>query len=388
MTASVGRPVRVLCVINSLQPGGAERRLVDMAPLVRDRGVDLRVAVLHPGRGLDSELAATGIEPVSLAGAGGRPGFVRRLRALLGDVRPDVLHTTLFESDIVGRAASVLERVPTVSSLVNVSYGTDQALDPGLGRRTLARVRLVDALTARTVRRFHAVSRFVADTAVDELRLRRDRIDVVPSGRDERRLGRRTPGRRSRARAGLGVDAGDMLLLAVARHDYQKGLDVLLAAVPAVAAALPRARLVVAGHEGGQTAALRHTAEQLGLGAVVRFLGSRMDVPELLCAADAFVFPSRWEGMSGAVLEAMALEVPIVATDIAPVRDAVAGEAGAVLVPRDRADLLAEAIIGSLGDPAGCEARVAASRQRFLDVYTADRMAAGMHRFYERALDR
>jgi glycosyltransferase involved in cell wall biosynthesis len=57
---------------------------------------------------------------------------------------------------------------------------------------------------------------------------------------------------------------------------------------------------------------------------VVRFLGTRMDVPELLCAADAFVFPSRWEGMSGAVLEAMALEAPIIASDIPSVRETVA----------------------------------------------------------------
>ena len=77
--------------------------------------------------GWEAELAASGMAPVALDGPGGRAGHVRRLRALVRHVRPDLLHTTLFDSDTVGRAAAVLERVPTVASLVNASYGADQA---------------------------------------------------------------------------------------------------------------------------------------------------------------------------------------------------------------------------------------------------------------------
>jgi glycosyltransferase involved in cell wall biosynthesis len=380
--------VRVLCLINSLEPGGAERRLVEMAPLLRERGADVIVSVLRPGGGFDAELASTGMAPVSIDGSGGRAGDVRRLRTLLRTVHPDLLHTTLFDSDLVGRAAAVLERVPVVSSLVNASYGVDQAGEPGVGKGTLRRLRLVDGVTARSVRRFHAVSDFVADVAVDRLRLRPDRIDVVPPGRDEARLGRRTARRREDGRERLGLNVRDVVLLAVARHDYQKGLDVLLTALPTVVTALPRVRLMVSGHESRQTPALHHMRDRCGLTDVVQFLGTRMDVPELLCAADAFVFPSRWEGMSGAVLEAMALEAPIVASDIPPVREAVAGEAGAVLVPRERPDLLASAIIESLIDPAAAASRAAGARQRFLERYTSDRMADGMLRFYERALVR
>ena len=362
--------------------------MVDTAPLLRQRGVALAVGVLSGEGGLATELAAAGIPPMSLGGPGGRLGGVRRLRDLVREFRPDVIHTTLFASDIVGRAAALVERVPTVSSLVNASYGADQAAEPGVGKATLRKRRVADATTARLVRRFHAVSESVADVAARELHLKRKRIDVVPSGRDETRLGRRTPGRRQHARRALGLDDGDLLLLAVARHDYQKGLDVLLAGFPAVREAVPRARLVIAGHEGRQTAVLRALRDQGGLTDVVQFLGTRMDVPELLCAADAFVFPSRWEGMSGAVLEAMAMEAPIVASDIPSVREAVAGEAGAVLVARERPDLLARAIVEALADPAGCAVRAAASRRRFLETYTSGRMAEGMLRFYERALGR
>jgi glycosyltransferase involved in cell wall biosynthesis len=155
-----------------------------------------------------------------------------------------------------------------------------------------------------------------------------------------------------------------------------------------VTTALPQARLAVAGHEGRQSGALYELRDRLGLAETVRFLGARTDVPELLCAADLFVFPSRWEGLSVAVLEAMALEAPIVASDIPPVREAVGGGAGAVLVPRERPELLARAVLGAVADPQGCAARAAASRRRFLDTYTSDLMADGMVQFYERALGR
>lgn len=86
------------------------------------------------------------------------------------------------------------------------------------------------------------------------------------------------------------------------------------------------------------------------------------------------------------VIEAMALEAPIVASDIPSVREAVAGDAGAMLVPRERPDLLADGIVAVLADPAGAAARAAAPRRRFLEHYTSDQMAEGMQRFYERAL--
>lgn len=131
---------------------------------------------------------------------------------------------------------------------------------------------------------------------------------MVPRGRDSAVLGRRTPARRAAARLALGYD-DSVLLLAVARHEYQKGLDVLLEGLPAVLAAQPGVVLLVAGRPGNQTAELEATTARHRLGGSVRLLGTRSDVPELLCAADVFVLASRREGFPGAVLEAIALEL-------------------------------------------------------------------------------
>jgi glycosyltransferase involved in cell wall biosynthesis len=175
------------------------------------------------------------------------------------------------------------------------------------------------------------------------------------------------------------------VVLAVGRHEYQKGLDVLLRAAAALRTERPQLKVFVAGRDGGATAQLRSLVGEFHLEPTVEFLGTRNDVADLLCAADVFAFASRWEGSPGSVLEAMALEAPIVASDIAPIREVTDGDACARLVPVDDASTLAKGIASVL-DGEGVEARVAAGRERFMTRYTIERVAERMVAFYSRAL--
>jgi glycosyltransferase involved in cell wall biosynthesis len=378
--------VRVLYLIDSLAAGGAERSLAALAPAYRERGVDLTVAYLHERPGVRGELEAAGATVRSLAGGTGPGGAVWRTCRLVAADRPDLVHTTLFEADLVGRTAAWLTRVPVVSSLVNAAYGGEQAHAPGLRRWKLRAAQALDATTARRVVRFHAISDHVAETMAQRLGVPRGRIDVVPRGRDAASLGTRAPDRRDAARAALGLSPGAPMVLAAARHEHQKGLDVLLEAFPAVLERVPGARLVIAGRAGNQTSRLERTAERLRLGSRVSFLGARGDVPELLCAADLFVVPSRWEGLGSVLLEAMALEAPIVASDLPAVREVVTDEVTALLVPPDRPDALATVVAATLADPAAAVNRARRARRRFLEWYGIDRVADEMLRFYRHAL--
>jgi glycosyltransferase involved in cell wall biosynthesis len=379
------RGLHVLYVIDSLVAGGAERSLVDLAPGLVRAGVRLEVAYLHDRPGLQDRLAAAGAELVCLDGPGGRMGWIRRTRRLVAERRPDLIHTTLFEADVAGRTASILTRVPVVSSLVNPEYGPEQFADPRLSSWKLRAAQAVDVATARRVRRFHAVSEEVARVMATRLFVPRPRIDVVPRGRDPALLGERGPERRQRVRAALGIDPGTSLILAVARHEHQKGLDVLLDGLPAIVATGRPIHVLVAGREGDLTPRLRELTERHALKDVVTLLGTRSDVPDLLCAADVFAFPTRWEGLPGTVLEAMALEAPIVATDIPPVREAV-GEGCALLVPVERPEAFADAVIALLESPDAATERARRARARFLERFTIDRSVAGMLAFYERAI--
>jgi glycosyltransferase involved in cell wall biosynthesis len=378
--------MRVLYVIDSLAAGGAERSLAALAPRYRDRGVDLEVAYLHDRSGVEDDLREAGARLHSLAGPGGRAGWTVRARSLMRRRRPDLVHTTLFEADVAGRTAGWLTGRPVVSSLVSVAYGPDQADQVGVRSWKLEGARRLDSTTARVVSRFHSVAGHVARTMGPRLRIPPDRIEVIPRGRDAERLGRRTPDRRAAVRAALGLGGSEPMVLTAARQEPQKGLDVLLEAFPAVRAEVPEARLLLAGREGNATQALRATTDRLGLGTTVRFLGGREDVADLMAACDVFVLPTRWEGLPGVILEAMALEAPIVASDIEAVREAVGDESRAVLVPVGDSARLAEAVVATLRHPGEAAARAASARARFEDQFTIDRVADRMVGFYERAL--
>ncbi|NIS32834.1 MAG: glycosyltransferase family 1 protein, partial [Actinobacteria bacterium] len=98
--------MRVLTVIDSLAVGGAEQSLRLLTPHLVAGGVDMHVAYLVERPGVAEALAASGAVLHSVAGGGGRPGGLVRLVRLLRDLRPDVVHTTLYEADILGRTAA------------------------------------------------------------------------------------------------------------------------------------------------------------------------------------------------------------------------------------------------------------------------------------------
>lgn len=376
--------MRVLYVIDSLVPAGAERSLAAVAPHLVAAGVDLHVVTLLERPGLQDELRRGGVVLHPAIGAV-RGRALAPLSDLLGRTRPDLVHTTLFEADVAGRLVAVRRRIPSVSTLASV--GGPVSIDDGASMRLRRQAaRAADLATARLVRRFHAVSSTVASTMSRRLRIDPGRIDVVHRGRDAAALGRRSPDRRQRTRSGLDLDERAPMTLAVARHSHQKGLDVLLAAWPAVVQSVPDALLLVAGRSGETTADLLGTVERLGLRDSVRFLGPRDDVADLLAATDAFALPSRWEGMPGALLEALALEAPIVASDLAEVREALGDPDLALLVAPEDTAALARAVAEVLLDPVRRTAATRAGRRRFLDAFTIERAAERMLAFYERAL--
>ncbi len=278
----------------------------------------------------------------------GRVGQIRQVRALVAARRPDLVHTTLFDADVVGRLGARAAGTPVVSSIVNVAYGPEQRANPALRPWKVEGARWIDRTTGMAVRRFHALSPHVADVMGPRLGIRRDRIDVIPRGRDDAALGDPSPERRRRVRAALGMDDDQLLVVAAARHEYQKGLDVLIAAWPAVRTARPGAVLRIGGRVGNETHHLEAAIEAQGPAAGIELLGARDDVADLMVAADVFVVPSRWEGFGSILVEAMALGTTLVASDVGPVPDVV-GSGWARLVAPGQAGPLAAAVLEAAG---------------------------------------
>ncbi|MFJ8045216.1 glycosyltransferase family 4 protein [Kitasatospora sp. NPDC096147] len=363
--------------------GGAEQGLVAMAPLLVRAGVELDVAYLRPSPGgFQAELTEAGAGVFGVH-ASGRAGEFAALRRLLRERRPELVHTTLYESDVLGRAAAISTRIPVVSSLVNSSYGPEHLHARGLSPWKVRAAQAVDAATAQGTRRFHALTRHVAEVMARRLMVNPARIDVVPRGRDTGLLGTVSQERRDAVRAGLELPDHVPVVLAAARQQYQKGLDVLLEAWPAVRERLPEAVVLLAGSPGSETPRLRELAEVAGN---VRFLGPRSDVFDLMAASDAFAVPSRWEGLGSAAMEAMGVGVPLVSADVAALRETVGSEDYALLVPPERPAELAAALLECLEDRSAAQLRAKAARDRFMTKFTLPQVSGRMVEFYEKSL--
>ena len=377
--------LRVLQLIDSLARAGAEQSLAMLAPYLVAVGIDVHVAYLVEREGLRPDIEKAGIPVHSLAGHGsGRREWLARTIKLISDVQPDVVHTTLFEADLAGRRAAARLGVPCVSSLVNTAYGRIESRRDGLSLLRVRAAQTADAITARRVTRFHAVTQHVATVMGRRLRVPASKIDIVPRGRDAALLGRRSTERRAATRQSLELAENVPVILAVGRQESQKGFDVLVRALPALRERYPDLQVLVAGREGRATHMLVDLVQATGLGQTVRFLGMRDDVPDLLAAADVLAFPSLWEGAAGTLQEAMALECPIVTSRLPTIVET-ADESVAVHVePGDAVDL-ARGISVAFGDRQGTAERARAGRTRFQEHYTIEVCAGRMAEFYYRA---
>lgn len=383
----MSQPFRVLQLIDSLARAGAEQSLATLAPHLVHEGIDLHVVYLVERHGLRDDIERAGIPVVSLAEPGaGRRRWLSRTVDLVGDLRPAVVHTTLFEADLAGRRAAARLGVPCVSSFVNTVYGRRQANRERVSQARLRAAQVADAVTARRVARFHAVTEHVATVMSRRLLVPRAKIEVIARGRDARVLGRRTQDRATATRRRLGVPTDAELVVAVGRQEPQKGLDVLLKALPSVRSWFPGLRVLVAGREGRATAALDDLARTVGVADMVTFAGMRDDVPDLLCAADVFAFPSLWEGAGGTLLEAMALECPIVSSRLPTLLETVDGSTAELVTPGS-ADDLARGLVGSLTDRRTASARATAARARFEERFTIQASARRMAELYSRVAD-
>jgi glycosyltransferase involved in cell wall biosynthesis len=366
--------LRVLALIDTLAQGGAERSLVEQSVALRDHGIDVTIFTLRSTTGgFHNEAEHAGL-PVEVASAQTFLNRVREVRRLSRDY--DVVHTTLFESDIIGRIAAVGTGRPVLTSLVNTKYAVD-----GVAGWKRWVVRSLDRWTARHLTdRFHAITDVVANQAESALGIDRRKLAVVPRGRDPKRLGTPSASRRRSVRQSLGIDDQTTVYINVGRHEAQKDHSTLIRA-----AAILRERghdfvVLVAGRTGNKSQELEGLLNRLGLEANIRLLGFRSDVPDLLVAADCFVFPSLYEGLGGALLEAMALRVPIVATSI-PTTIEVVGEAAALVPPGDEA-AVAEAMESITRPGSGAGRAVEAAYERFQHRFAFESVVVALADLY------
>lgn len=361
---------KVLHYVDSDVVGGSEKAALHlMASLDRSlwepvllHHPHLRVAPLVDGA---IELGIRTVEAPTVA-RDQRIAGIARLWKILQAEQPSVFHVHLSWPLACkhGVLAAWLARGPAI-------VGTAQ-LYTEQGNPRQARLRL------RPLRRIVAVSEDVKRHYVGQLGVSPRRLTVVPNGiRVPATVPEADPELRRRLLAGR----PGFLVLTLARLHEQKGhVDLLAAAVD-----VPDATFVLAG-DGPLRTRLEQRARELGVADRCVFLGHRRDVMQLLAAADAFVLPSRFEGLPVSVLEAMAARRPVVATAIGGTDEAVTDGVTGLLVPPGDPSALAEAIRRLQTDPALTRRLAAAGRARVLRDFSASATARRVMEVYEEVL--
>lgn len=376
--------MRLLYVIDSIGRGGAEASLAAMAPGLVESGIEFHVLPLSTTRLQQSPLLAeAGVDVHQHLYAQNRIGNIRSVHEVARKVRPDLVHTTLYEADIAGRVAARALGMPVSTSIVSDSYSGSHYREVNTIKLHMARA--ADALTSLQANRFHAITAVIAHNVGSRLGIPQRKIDVIPRGRDPQAFPFRPAAVRKHIRQELQIEDRPVVL-AIGRHEPPKGLQHLLKAASVVADSHPGLVVLIAGREGRATAELQMLADQTR--ADVRFLGHRSDVANLLAGSDMVCFPSEREGFGGVLVEAMAVGCPVVASDIPTSVEVLDGDGLSpvgLLAPTGDVDALARAINQVLNDPEGSTTRADQARKRFEEHYTIEKVVAQMVGFFERA---
>ena len=315
----MSEPVVIAHVLVSMEPGGGPQHVLDVATGLRARGWRPIVAG-PPGGAMVGRFREAGLAPVAVRTDRLGPGALLALVRLIRRESVRLVHSHGKGAGLHARLAARITGVPAVHTLHGIHYeryaGPARATYLGLERRL-----------ARWTHTIVNVSRAQEAEGLALGLFTRGQSRVILNGVDVARLGARALDRWD-ARAELGLEQGARVVGTAARFDPVKRLDLLLHAL----AALPAVTLVLIG-SGAEAPALRALATRLGVAARVRFAGEVMDAARLFRAFDVFASASSKEGMPLAVIEAMALGLPVVATDIEAHREALGPSAGLVEGP-------------------------------------------------------
>lgn len=356
--------IKIACLVTDLcfdGGGGAERVLSHVVNgLDRDR-YDVAVISMLPFDEEQVRLRIPNARVYSLNMERGRANLqdIGSFGRIISDLNPHVVYCWMHHAILLGR---VSEYVKPRQRVLITSFRSERSPSSSSVRAGLRVSRWLDAVSV-------AVSARVAEQICRERLAVHSRIRVIPNGVDTQRF-RPTEESRRLARHELGISEDTLLFTALGRLEPAKGYSVLLKSFTEVVAAVPNARLVIAG-EGSERHALEMQIDLLGLRSTVTLLGHVDEPGRVLTASDCHVLPSLWEGMSNSMLEAMSCGVLCVASDVGGVRDVITdGETGYVVPPGRHQDL-ATALVDIATTPALRRISMGArARQRILDAFS------------------
>ncbi len=361
---------RVLLVITRSEVGGGQTHLRDLVLGLRDRYV-FALAVGDEGF-LSDQMRSNGIPVFVLAQLGREPHFLKdlgaisALRRLIRSFKPDVIHVHTFKAGLVGRIAARLERVPTVYTPHAWAFAEGV---PWFWRAVSIPL---EWGMARLGGQVILVSENEKVSAEHYGILRPGSAQVIYNG---------VPDVSEQADPGADLEP---TVVMVGRFAAQKAQELLVRA----SAPIPVPHRLVFVGSGETLEAVRAVARASAISDRIEFWGARDDVSTILANSQVFVLATNWESFPISILEAMRAGLPVVATDVGGIREAVVdGETG-FLVPHGDEIVLTDRLERLLRDPLLRARMGAAGRLRFERLFTVKKMLERTLGVYQAAQSR
>jgi glycosyltransferase involved in cell wall biosynthesis len=377
-----GLPEKVAYFIDARAWGGAEVYLMQLVAAARKAGIEPHIycadrsdadawidALIEQGFNVSRYRPTKEFNPL---------GFFVARRVLSGH---DVVHInkTHPRNSLPGVIAAWLSGARVIVATEHLGQPPDSHYP--LGRLIITTyVRLTNMMIDRTI----AVSELSREMLLDNYRIPESKIVAIPNGIDVGRFENVDPGP---VRAELGLTPEDRVALFIGRLTARKGHSVAIDAFPDVLAGVPEAKMVFVGN-GELEDEFRSRVSAMGLEDRVIVAGFRRDIPELLAASSALILPSEKECLPLSILEAMAAGLPVVATDVGGISEAVEdGVTGLLIEPRDPGGL-ARALVRVLGDREEAEAMGRAGLEKARHEFSIEATMTAVFGLYRDLLDR
>ncbi|HCA45963.1 MAG TPA: hypothetical protein DEP45_01030 [Armatimonadetes bacterium] len=378
-----------VCHVLEATEGGTRQYLSDLClglPAERFEQTAVVSALRAPEFGADIERlreAGVRVEIVQMVREVSRAEDLRAYRELLAFFRAnpfDIIHTHSSKAGILGRVAAWRSGNSALRVHSPHAFAFEMNLPASRRRLFAAAERFAGRLTDLLI----CTCEGERETALRHHIVPPSKAAVVRTGVDLRAF--HPQANAHRIREELGLPQRHRIVGTVGAVVEQKGHRTLVEAARIVLDEMPHTTFVIVG-SGVQRHELEARAAELGLGRRFRFLGQREDVSRLLATFDLFVMPSLWEGMPYALVEAMAVGVPVVGSDIPGIRDVVQPHSTGRLCGAGDAAALAAAIREALTDEGASSRMAQAAREVVMREHSRERMVSAIAGCYERLLE-
>jgi len=307
---------KILFIQDSLGTGGAERSNANFWYFLREQNIEIKILVLeHRVVGIENEILQTGFD-VTFLEKGSPLKVAKNIAAHIKDLQPDLVHSVLFKATLRARLAKLFTSFTLIESLVNCTYDPSRLKDQNIAPHKLNAYKWLDRMTARLFGDFYVpITHTVKTHYRKELDLNPSKMKVVLRGRKENLFDKQQE--RIEIAKIENLDSSKLWLLQVGRQEFQKGHIHTLKALNLLPDVIrSKIEVLFLGREGNASKTLNSFLKETDLDISYHFLGHRSDVARFMKASDIFLFPSLYEGLGGALIEAQAGELPIICSDI------------------------------------------------------------------------